>query len=244
MSLVSIIIPYFKKKKYIESTINSILNQKYQNFEIIIVYDDKDKSDLKILKSIKELDRRIKIIINKLNIGAGLSRNKAMKLAKGKYIAFIDADDLWMPNKLKKQVAFMEKNKINISHTSYTIINEQDLKTSFRKAQKLKFNDLIYSCDVGLSTVMIKKNLLIKDFFPNLKTKEDYVLWLKLSKKGYVFYPLKENLVSWRQTTQSLSSSLSQKLKDGYKVYRIYLKFSFVNSIYHLFLLSLNYLKK
>ncbi len=244
MSLVSIIIPYFKKKKYIESTINSILNQKYQNFEIIIVYDDKDKSDLKILKSIKELDRRIKIIINKLNIGAGLSRNKAMKLAKGKYIAFIDADDLWMPNKLKKQVAFMEKNKINISHTSYTIINEQDLKTSFRKAQKLKFNDLIYSCDVGLSTVMIKKNLLIKDFFPNLKTKEDYVLWLKLSKKGYVFYPLKENLVSWRQTTQSLSSSLSQKLKDGYKVYKIYLKFSFVNSIYHLFLLSLNYLKK
>ena len=244
MSLVSIIIPYFKKKKYIESTINSILNQKYQNFEIIIVYDDKDKSDLKILKSIKELDRRIKIIINKSNIGAGLSRNKAMKLAKGKYIAFIDADDLWMPNKLKKQVAFMEKNKINISHTSYTIINEQDLKTSFRKAQKLKFNDLIYSCDVGLSTVMIKKNLLIKDFFPNLKTKEDYVLWLKLSKKGYVFYPLKENLVSWRQTTQSLSSSLSQKLKDGYKVYRIYLKFSFVNSIYHLFLLSLNYLKK
>ncbi len=244
MSLVSIIIPYFKKKNYIESTINSILNQKYQNFEIIIVYDDKDKGDLKFLKKIRKLDKRTKIIINKLNIGAGLSRNKALKLAKGKYVAFIDADDLWMPNKLKKQVAFMEKNKINITHTSYSIINERNLKTSFRKAKNLKFNDLIYSCDVGLSTVMIKKKLLIKDFFPNLKTKEDYVLWLKLSKKGYIFYSLKENLVSWRQTSESLSSSLSQKLKDGYKVYRIYLKFSFIKSIYHLFLLSLNYLKK
>ena len=244
MSLVSIIIPYFKKKNYIESTINSILNQKYQNFEIIIVYDDKDKGDLKFLKKIRKLDNRTKIIINKLNIGAGLSRNKALKLAKGKYVAFIDADDLWMPNKLKKQVAFMEKNKINITHTSYSIINERNLKTSFRKAKNLKFNDLIYSCDVGLSTVMIKKKLLIKDFFPNLKTKEDYVLWLKLSKKGYIFYSLKENLVSWRQTSESLSSSLSQKLKDGYKVYRIYLKFSFIKSIYHLFLLSLNYLKK
>ena len=103
---------------------------------------------------------------------------------------------------------------------------------------------MIYSCDVGLSTVMIKKKLFIKEFFPNLKTKEDYVLWLKLSKKGYIFYSLKENLVSWRQTSESLSSSLSQKLKDGYKVYRIYLKFSFIKSIYHLFLLSLNYLKK
>ena len=223
MSLVSIIIPYFKKKNYIESTINSILNQKYQNFEIIIVYDDKDKGDLKFLKKIRKLDKRTKIIINKLNIGAGLSRNKALKLAKGKYVAFIDADDLWMPNKLKKQVAFMEKNKINITHTSYSIINERNLKTSFRKAKNLKFNDLIYSCDVGLSTVMIKKKLLIKDFFPNLKTKEDYVLWLKLSKKGYIFYSLKENLVSWRQTSESLSSSLSQKLKDGYKVYRIYI---------------------
>ena len=89
MSLVSIIIPYFKKKNYIESTINSILNQKYQNFEIIIVYDDKDKGDLKFLKKIRKLDKRTKIIINKLNIGAGLSRNKALKLAKGKYVAFI-----------------------------------------------------------------------------------------------------------------------------------------------------------
>ncbi len=244
MTLVSIIIPYFKKKNYIKFTIKSILNQNFDNYEIIIVYDDNDKSELKYLKNLKKLDSRIKIIINNINIGAGPSRNKAIKVCKGKYIAFIDADDLWMPNKLKKQVSFMEKNNLNISHTSYSIINDQNLKKSFRKAKNLKFNDLIYSCDIGLSTVMIKKKLLTKNSFPNLKTKEDYVLWLKLSKKGYMFHSLKENLVSWRKTSQSLSSSLSQKFMDGYKVYRLYLKFSVINSLYHLFLLSLNYLKK
>ena len=244
MSLVSIIIPYFKKKKYIKYTINSILNQKFQNFEIIIVYDDKDKGDLNFIKQIKKLDKRIKIIINNKNVGAGESRNIAVKACKGNYIAFIDADDLWLPNKLKKQVYFMKKNKISISHTSYNIINEFNETISSRQAKTLKFKDLINSCDVGLSTVMIKKKLLLKNHFPNLKTKEDYVLWLKLSKKGHIFYSINEQLVLWRQTTNSLSSSILQKLLDGYRVYRIYLKFSYFKSLYHLFFLSFNYLKK
>ena len=86
MSLVSIIIPYFKKKNYIKFTINSILNQEYKNFEILIIYDDSDKTELKFIKKIKELDKRIQIIINKTNIGAGASRNKAIKKSRGKYI--------------------------------------------------------------------------------------------------------------------------------------------------------------
>ena len=143
MSLVSIIIPYFKKKKYIKYTINSILNQKFQNFEIIIVYDDKDKGDLNFIKQIKKLDKRIKIIINNKNVGAGESRNIAVKACKGNYIAFIDADDLWLPNKLKKQVYFMKKNKISISHTSYNIINEFNETISSRQAKTLKFHVML-----------------------------------------------------------------------------------------------------
>ncbi len=244
MSLVSIIIPYFKKKNYFISTINSILNQSYKNYEIFIVYDDKDKDDLNFIKQVKKLDKRIKIIINNQNVGAGESRNIAVKACKGNYVAFIDADDLWLPKKLKKQVSFMEKNKISISHTSYNIIDEFSKKISFRKAKNLKYKDLIYSCDIGLSTVMIKKKLLLKNHFPKLKTKEDYVLWLKLSKKGHIFYSINEKLVLWRQTPNSLSSSILQKLFDGFRVYRTYLKFSFVKSLYHLLFLSFNYLKK
>ena len=244
MSLVSIIIPYFKKKNYFKLTINSILKQKYQNFEILIVYDDEDKSDLGFVYNLKKLDKRIKIIINNKNIGAGLSRNKAIKYSRGKFIAFIDSDDLWHPMKLKKQISFMVKNKINISHTSYNIINEKNEKLSSRKAKDLTFNDLVKSCDIGLSTVVIRKKILKKYSFVKLKTKEDYVLWLKLTKKGYKFYAVKETLVFWRSTPGSLSSSIFQKLLDGYRVYRIYLKQSIFMSLINLMLLSLNYLKK
>ena len=139
MSLVSIIIPYFKKKNYIKSTINSVLNQKFKNFEILIVYDDANKSELNVLKKIKNKEKRIRIIVNKKNIGAGFSRNKAIKSSKGKYIAFIDADDLWKPKKLQKQILFMKKKNIDISHTSYSIINEMNKKISIRKARNLKF---------------------------------------------------------------------------------------------------------
>ena len=210
----------------------------------MIVYDDEDKSDLSFINQIKRLDKRIKIIVNKKNIGAGLSRNKAIKYSKGKFIAFIDADDLWHPMKLKKQITFMTKNDVGISHTSYKILNEKNERISLRKAKNLIFKDLIKSCDIGLSTVIIKKNILKNNYFVNLKTKEDYVLWLKLTKKGYKFYALNETLTYWRFLPDSLSSSVFQKLVDGYKVYRIFLKLSVIESLINLMLLSFNYLKK
>ncbi len=188
MSLVSIIIPYFKKKNYIQQTLNSILKQKYKNFEILIVYDDEDQSDLPFLKKIKRKDKRIKLIINKRNIGAGMSRNKAIKISKGKYVAFLDADDLWHPDKLKKQLSYMKKKEIKISHTSYYIIDKQNKKIGFREAKRINYNRLIKSCDIGLSSVMIKKSLLKNNSFSKLKTKEDYVLWLKLTKKNMNFF--------------------------------------------------------
>ena len=95
MKLVSIIIPYYKNIEFIEKTIDSILNQTYQNFEVIIIYDDEDQRDLFFLRTLIKGHKRIRLIINKKNLGAGLSRNKAIKMSKGKYVAFIDADDIW-----------------------------------------------------------------------------------------------------------------------------------------------------
>ncbi len=244
MRLVSIIIPYYKKKNYIEQTLKSILSQNYKNFEILIVYDDSDRSDLPFLKTLKKKDNRIKLVINSKNIGAGMSRNKAIKLSKGKYIAFIDSDDLWHPSKLKVQFNHMIKNKISISHTSYKIIDKNDIKIGLREAKTIAYKDLIKSCDIGLSTVMIKKTLLKNNFFAKLKTKEDYILWLKLAKKKFIFYPIKRPLTSWRSLNDSLSSSVIQKMFDGYFVYRIFLKQSILKSLLSLFILSINYLKK
>ena len=109
MCKASIIIPYYKKKLFIKQTITSILNQTFKNFEVLIIYDDEDKSELFFLKELIKKDKRFKLILNKKNLGAGESRNKGIKNAKGKYICFIDADDLWDKNKLKLQINFMRK---------------------------------------------------------------------------------------------------------------------------------------
>ncbi len=244
MKLVSIIIPYYKKKNYIEQTLKSVLNQKYKNFEILIVYDDIDKSDLLFLKTLMKKDNRIRLIINSKNIGAGMSRNKAIKMSKGSYIAFIDSDDLWHRDKLKIQLSYMIENRILISHTSYNIINHNNLKIGFREAKKVEYNDLLVSCDIGLSTVMVKKSLLKNRYFARLKTKEDYILWLSIARKKIRFYPIKKPLTSWRSLKDSLSSSTIQKLRDGYFVYRNFLKQSILRSLFSLFILSINYLKK
>ena len=244
MKLVSIIIPYFKKKKYFNYTISSILNQSYSNYEILIVCDDPgNKDELNYLLDLKRKHKKIRVIINKKNLGAGLSRNKAIKSAKGFFVSFIDADDLWHKNKLKIQVNLMLKNNWNISHTSYKIINEKNKFLGVRKAYNLNYPDLIKSCDIGLSTVLIKRELLKKFKFANLKTKEDYILWLNLSKKNQ-FFGIDKILVSWRKSNNSLSSSTIRKLLDGYTVYRVYLKKSILGSLFSLLVLSFNYLKK
>lgn len=246
MHLVSIIIPYFKKKFFIKETIESILNQTYSKFEIIIIYDDHDKKDLSFIIKLKQLDKRIKLIINKKNKGAGEARNIGIAKSKGKYISFIDSDDVWKKNKLEKQINFMVKKDISISHTSYVIINSNNKILGFRKAKKYdNFNKLLKSCDIGLSTVLLKRSLFNNNIkFPNLTTKEDFVLWLKLLRVGQTIYSLDNYLTSWRKNKLSLSSSKLQKIRDGYLVYNKYMRFSAIKSLYYLIILSINYLKK
>ena len=242
--LISVIIPYYKKKFFFKKTFNSVSQQKYKNFEVIIVYDDEDKTDLNYVKSVIKNSRNTKLIINKKNLGAGNSRNKGIKISNGKYLTFIDADDLWKKDKLKLQYDFMVKNNFNITHTSYEIINSNDKIVGYRLAKKIQnYKNLISSCDIGLSSVMIKKNILKNYKFSNLITKEDYSLWLKLSKK-YPIYGLNNVLVKWRKTDNSLSSNNIQKFKDAFSIYYYQENYNFINSIMKVLILSMNYLKK
>lgn len=246
MSLISVIIPFYKKINYIEKTILSILNQTYQKFEIIIVYDDQNLEDLVILKKIIDKKKKIKIIINKKNLGAGLSRNVGIKHAKGEYIAFIDADDLWNEYKLEKQIRFMKQNNCDFTHTSYEIINSKDVIIGNRKARNFNHVDeLIKSCDIGLSTVILSKKIINLGLeFPDLKTKEDFVLWLEILKKNFHILSLDEKLTLWRRLDFSLSSSIIQKLSDAFKVYHKYMSYGYFKSIYYVLCLSINYLMK
>ena len=244
--LISVIIPYYKKKKFIEETIKSVLDQTYQNFEIIIVYDDVDHQDLPYLNKIKNFDKRINLYINKKNMGAGLSRNIAIDYSKGNFIAFLDSDDIWKESKLENQIEFMKKNSLIVSHTSYDIINKHKKVISTRRARDFyAVNDLLKSCDIGLSTVIISKKIKELNLqFPNLKTKEDFVLWLSILKKNIPIIAFTKNLSYWRKLDNSLSTSVLQKLIDAYRVYNKHMNFNFIKSLYYVLCLSINFLKK
>tara|TARA_B110000196_G_C21118276_1_gene651749 strand:- start:1436 stop:1858 length:423 start_codon:yes stop_codon:yes gene_type:complete len=140
----------------------------------------------------------------------------------------------------------MKNNNLLASHTSYEIIDYKNKIIGKRIARNFyNLNDLLKSCDIGLSTVLLNRSIFIDKFkFPDLRTKEDFVFWLNLLRKNIIIMGLDEKLTLWRKLNNSLSSSVLQKLMDGYKVYHKYMKFNFFKSIYYLFCLSFNYLRK
>ncbi len=249
---VTVIIPYKNNLKYLFLTLNSVFKQSYKNFKILIIYDDKDRSDLyEIKKFIKNIGSKkiplIRIEVNKKNLGAGYSRNKGIKKSNSKYVAFLDSDDLWAKNKLKTQIDHMEKNKQVFSHTSYYIIDDRNKVISKRNAKSIiTFDELVKSCDIGLSTVILNLRFIKKNkyYFPKIKTKEDFVLWLKISRNLKTMRGINKKLTYYRKTGDSLSSNKFTSLINGYKVYRNYMKYNRINALYHLILLSFNYLKK
>ena len=243
-NLVSIIIPFYQKKMFFKNAIYSILKQTYRNYEIVLVYDDPNKQDLIFVKNILKKIKKKKIIVNKKNLGVGYSRNIGIKNCNGKFIAFLDADDIWHKNKLKIQLNFMLKKKCDFSFTAYKIIDEKNKKIQIINAKDtLTHKDLIVSCDIGLSTVILKSKILKNCKFPNLKTKEDYVLWLKLS-KNIELKGINKILSYWRKTDNSLSSSTFQKIKDAFLVYYKYLHFNIFKSFFLVLNLSINFVKK
>jgi len=242
---VSIIIPYYKKKFYFKKTISSVLKQTYKNYEVILIYDDKDKSDLAFVKTTIKKIRNSKIIINQSNLGVARSRNIGIKHSKGKFISFLDADDLWHKDKLKRQLLFMNKNKIGFSFSSYYIINKDGKKLkTIRVPKKLIFKNLLFSCKIGLSTVIADSKFFKKVKFSNLKTQEDYLVWLRLSKGNINMLGINETLASWRKTDNSLSSSTKQKLKDAFQVYNKHLKLNYFITLILIVSLSIHSLKK
>lgn len=244
--LVSIIIPYHKKKRFFVSTIQSIYSQTFKNFEIILIYDDTNFEELDFVKKTMVKISKKKIIINKNILGPGISRNKGILKSNGKYIAFCDADDVWHKNKLKFQIDCMKKNKIDFCHSSYNIIDFKNKKIGkFDIKQKVLHNDLLKSCNIGLSTVMISKKLINNKIkFCKLKTKEDYFLWLQIIKKIKSLYGLKQYLVSWRYNKGSLSDSTWQKLIDAFRLYHHYEKYNVFISFFYVIRLSFNAFKK
>lgn len=240
---ISVIIPFYKNLKYLFKSIKSVLNQTYKNYEIILIYDDDDKKDLKIIKRKFKKLKKLIIVENEKNLGVAKSRNIGLSKSKGKYIAFLDADDYWKKNKLKKQINFMKKNSLDISYSSYEILSG-NLKKKHTVKKTYTYDELLKKCDIGLSTVIMRSKLSKLGTFPLLKTQEDFALWLRFLRKGVKFKGINSSLVYWRDTPGSLSKNVIQKLKDSFKVYYKLENKNFLESMLRVFILSKNKLIK
>ncbi len=219
--LVSIIMPSYNTAKFIPETIESVLAQTYANWELIIVDDcSADNTDEAVKPFLS--DTRIHYIKNEKNSGAAVSRNRALREAKGKWIAFLDSDDLWMPDKLKKQIAFMETNGYRFSYTNYIEIDEKSNPngksiTGPRKITKHRMYDY---CWMGCLTVMYNAEFVGLVQVEDIKKNNDYAMWLKACKKADC-YLLDEVLAKYRKRSGSISNHGYTKLiKWHYKLYR------------------------
>ncbi len=219
--LVSIIMPSYNTAKFISETIESVLAQTYTNWELIIVDDCSTDNTDEVVKSFLS-DNRIKYIKNEKNSGAAISRNRALRESKGKWIAFLDSDDLWMPEKLERQIAFMEASGYHFSYTNYIEIDEESKPNGKRVTgpKKITKHGMYNYCWMGCLTVMYDAETVGLVQIEDIKKNNDYAMWLKACKKADC-YLLDETLAKYRKRSGSISNHGYTKLiKWHYKLYR------------------------
>ncbi len=231
---VSIIVPMYNAEKFIRKTIESVLAQTYQNWEMLIMNDVSTDNSLAVVSGYAKKDKRIKIINTEKNVGVVKGRNFLIDLANGKYIAFLDADDYWHNEKLEKQIKFMKEKNASISCTEYTRVKENEEKINdVIIKEEISYNDMLKNNYLGCLTVIYDAEKIGKRYFKELEKNEDYVLWLEIVKDVSTIYGLKENLAYYRVLDNSRSSNKVKTAKVRWKIYRKIEKLSLLKSLYY-----------
>lgn len=218
--LVSIIMPSYNTARFIGESIQSVLAQTYTNWELLIVDDCSTDNTDEIVQPFLS-DERIKYFKNEKNSGAAVSRNKALREAKGKWIAFLDSDDLWLPEKLERQISFMTANDYKFSYTEYEKIDEESesLHVLVGGPNNVTKKVMYRYCYIGCLTVMYDSEFMGTIQIKDIKKNNDYAMWLQLCKKANC-YLLPENLAKYRIRKKSIShDKLSKKLKSHYDLF-------------------------
>jgi len=244
--LISIITPLYNSKKFIEETIESVLNQTYYNWEMIIVDDCSSDNGIEIVNHYKKQDNRIKLIKLKKNSGGAVARNTAIKEAKGRYIAFLDSDDLWHPKKLEKQIEFMQKNNYAFTFTKYQQMTEDSnlIDKFINVPEKISYRKALLINPIGCLTVIYDTQKVGKVYMPLIRKRQDYGLWLKILKKEGYGYGLNENLAYYRLRDNSISASKMNLVKYQWKLYREVENLSIVESTFYLGCVTMSKLLK
>ncbi|MGA1933010.1 glycosyltransferase family 2 protein [Arcobacter sp. YIC-464] len=234
--LISIITPSYNSSSFISLTINSVLNQTYQNWEMIIVDDVSPDDANKIIEDYCEKDRRIKLIHLEVNSGPAVARNRAIEESKGRYIAFLDADDLWELEKLEKQIKFMKEKDCALSYSSYKTMSEEGELSEkvIIPPLKLSYTDLLKTNCIGCLTAIYDTKKVGKIYMPLIKKRQDYGLWLRILKRTDFAYGFAEPLATYRLMTNSVSSNKIKLLKYNYLLFKEHEGFSFIKAFYYL----------
>lgn len=234
--LVSVITPTYNCGKFIGATIASVQNQDYNNWEMIIVDDCSQDETKNIVTEIAAKDDRIKYFCLEKNSGAAVARTKAMQLANGEYIAFLDSDDLWVPNKLTSQLAFMKDNGYAFTCTAYEQIDENGelLGKVIKTISKTDYNRLLLDCPVGNSTVVYSVKQMGKFEVPNIRKRNDDALWLKMLKKEQYIYGMQDVLMQYRIRSGSISNNKLKVIKYHWILYREIEHLGVLRSLFHI----------
>ncbi len=220
--LVSVIMPCYNMEKFIAYTIQSVQGQTYPHWELLIVDDASTDNTAEIVKNIQNQDDRIHFIIKSKHSGIADTRNQCLNMAKGRFLAFLDADDLWHPEKLEQQLQFMTERNIGFSYSSYDCVDEagKSLEKIVKAARNLNYEAYLRNTIIGCSTVMIDKTIVGEIIVPNFRTSEDAATWLNILKKGFLAYAIDQPLTSYRIRQHSASSNKLKASTDLWRVYR------------------------
>lgn len=238
--IVSVIIPVYNSEKFIGETINSVLNQTYKEIEIVLVDDCSKDNSRKIIEQFMKKHKNIVYHLQEKNEGAAVARNTALDIAKGRYIAFLDSDDLWYPQKVEKQLNLMQEKNAAFSYTAYEIVDESGalIKNKIKIIKELKYKQLLKRTVVSTPAVVIDRCIIGSLKMPNRRTGQDYAYWLLLLRKVEIAYGLDESLAKIRKREGSLSKNKLQNIKDVWEVQTINEKIPKVRATWN----TLNYL--
>lgn len=221
-TVISIIMPAFNCDKYIQHAIESVRLQSYQNWELIVIDDCSSDNTLEVVRGIAEKDKRIRFFKNEKNIGVSETRNKAISLAQGEWIAFLDSDDIWEMSKLEKQIECARLESAEFVFTGAAYINETGdyYKGIFEVPKKVNLKKLKKQNVISCSSVLIKKKFFKTIKMENDDMHEDYAVWLRVLKKGVIAYGINEPLLIYRISSQSKSGNKIKTFKMTFKVFR------------------------
>lgn len=233
---VSVIMPAYNCGDFIGQAIDSVIAQTYTHWELLIVDDASTDNTAEIVRQKKASEERIRFFQHSINLGTQHARNKAIQEGSGRFIAFLDADDLWLPEKLEIQLRIMQKDKVAGCFSSYDLIDEAGRKTGKKimALPKLSFQKLLKANYVGNLTGIYDSKKIGKIYCPDIAKRQDWALWLEVVKKGGPLIGIGQSLAKYRVRKGSISTNKLEMLKYNFRIYHQVLDYGFFYSYWHM----------